>query len=171
MKIAILSDTHKKSSLMIEAIEMLKKDGATFLLHAGDLENRENLDILDKCGLKYISVFGNNDYNIIQYQNEYNIFKEPYYFKLANLKFKLMHLPFYMSGDTDIIIFGHTHYFESEYKNGTLFLNPGEICARNKNLTECVLLEITDKKYIIKQYFKSPANTKWDYNIIEYERG
>jgi len=168
MKIAILSDTHRKTSLMQEAIDMLKTKGANFLIHAGDLEIKENLDMLQNSNLRYVAVFGNNDYNLIQYQNSYNIFKEPNYFKLVNKKFKLMHMPYYMSNDTDIVIFGHTHYFEVDYKNGTLYINPGEICARNQNLTQCVLLEILEDRYIINRYFKSPTAKIWDCKTISY---
>ena len=170
IKIAVLSDSHRKDKLTYDAIEMLKSKDAQYIVHAGDLEIKENLDILKNSGLVSISVFGNNDHNLYQYQNDYNIFKEPYYFKIKDNRFKLMHLPFYLSGDTDIVISGHTHYFESEYTNNTLFLNPGEICARNKDLTECVLLTITKDKYIIEYNFKKPQDTKWETKEIIYER-
>ncbi|MEA3497676.1 MAG: YfcE family phosphodiesterase, partial [Campylobacterota bacterium] len=147
MKIAVLSDSHRKIDLTKDAIDMLKSKGAQFLVHAGDLEIKENLDLLKDSGLIYTSVFGNNDYNLFQYQEQYNINKEPYYFKIKELKFKLMHIPQFMSPDSDIIILGHTHIHEHQYVNDTLFLNPGEICAREKDLTECVLLEVTDTHY------------------------
>ncbi|MEA2050921.1 MAG: YfcE family phosphodiesterase [Campylobacterota bacterium] len=169
IKIAILSDSHKKTTLTKEAIDMLKDKGATYLIHAGDLEIKKNLDILKESGLVYTSVYGNNDYNLTQYHSLYNINKEPYYFKIKDYKFKLMHLPFYMSGDTDIVISGHTHYFDQSYINGTLFINPGEICARNKPLTECVLLTITKDKYTIEYNFKKPDEKVWKTKIFEYK--
>ncbi len=170
MKIAILSDSHKKPDLTKDAVDMLKSKGADYLIHAGDIEIKENLEILKNSNLVYVSVFGNNDYNLVKYQNEYNIFQEPYYFKIKDLKFKLMHLPFYMTPDVDIIIFGHTHHFEENYTNKTLYINPGEICARKKNLTECVLLTVTKDKYIIEYNFKEPEASAWKTKIITYER-
>ena len=77
MKIAIMSDSHRKSSMMHDAIELLKGKGAQYLLHAGDLEIKENLDLLKNSQLIYTSVFGNNDYNLVQYQDDYKINQEP----------------------------------------------------------------------------------------------
>jgi uncharacterized protein len=171
MKIAVLSDSHRKTDLTSEAVDMLKAKGAEFLIHAGDLEIKENLDILKNSGLIYTSVFGNNDYNLVQYQNQYNINKEPYYFKIKDLKFKLMHIPTYMTPDSDIIILGHTHIHEHQYVNNTLYLNPGEICAREKDLTECVLLEVDDTHYTIEYHFKKPSDKNWQTKITKYKRG
>ncbi len=90
-----------------------------------------------------------------------------------------MHLPFYMTPDTNIVISGHTHIFEHQYINNTLFLNPGEICAREKNLTECVLLEITQNhkipqlrrgQYIIEYNYKKIEEKVWKTKIIKYDR-
>jgi len=170
MKIALLSDSHKKTALTTQAIDMLKSKGAQYLIHAGDLEIKENLDILKNSAIPYVCVFGNNDYNLVQYSNNYNINQEPYYFKIKEVTFKLMHIPNYLTPDSDIVIFGHTHNFEQQYKNNTLFINPGEVCARNKNITECVLLEIKDNKYIIEYNYKKPESTTWKTEIYEYEK-
>ena len=169
-KIAILSDSHRKPKLTQQAVDMLKSKGAKYLLHAGDLETVENLDILKDSGLIYTSVFGNNDYNLVQYSNKYNINQEPYYFKIKDLKFKLMHIPNYLAPDTDIIISGHTHIFEQEFINNTLYINPGEICAREKELTECVLLSITEDKYIIEYNYKKPDVKIWETKEYVYDR-
>jgi len=169
-KIAVLSDSHKKVDLTKDAIEMLKEKGAQYIVHAGDLELKENLDVLKNSGLVYVSVFGNNDWGLTKYQNDYKIHSEPYYFKIRESKYKLMHIPNYLAPDSDIIIYGHTHIFKTEYLNDTLFLNPGEICAREKNLTECVLLEVSEDKYIVEYHFKKPDEKKWKTKIFEYER-
>lgn len=81
-----------------------------------------------------------------------------------------MHLPYYMTGDCDVVIFGHTHIFESEYKNNTLFLNPGEVCAREKPLVECVLLEIKDNEYIINYYSRDINKKEFLKEEIIYEK-
>ncbi len=171
MKIAIMSDTHKKTSMMSDALTLLKNKGAQYLIHAGDLVLKENLEVLKNSGLIYTSVFGNNDYNLIKYQDEYNINQEPYYFKIKDSTFKLMHIPTFMTSDSNVIIYGHTHDFTHEYKNDTLFLNPGEICARNKPLSQCVLLEINKEEYIIDYYFKEVLhNDIWQNIQYKYKR-
>ena len=79
-----------------------------------------------------------------------------------------MHLPYYLTGDSDIIIYGHTHNFEQKFINGRLFINPGEVCARNKNLTECVLLEINNVQYTVNYYFKKPEENSWKEQVVSY---
>ena len=169
-KIAVLSDSHQKVKLTQEAIDMLKSKGAKYIAHAGDFELKENLDILKNSGLIYVSVFGNNDWGLTKYQNDYKIHHEPYYFKIQDLKYKLMHIPNYLTPDSDIIIYGHTHIFKTEFINNTLFLNPGEICAREKDLTECVLLEVTEKSYKVEYNFKKPEQSDWKTKVYEYKR-
>ena len=121
MKIGILSDSHHKNDYLKECIEFLKKENCEYLIHAGDICSKDGLDILKDSNLKYIAVFGNNDRDLFQFSEDYNIKKEPYYFKIEDKSFKLMHLPFHLHPDTDIIIFGHTHKFDCEYKNKKLF--------------------------------------------------
>lgn len=170
MKIAVVSDSHKKTAYTQEALEFLKAQGASYVIHAGDLEIEDNLKILEKIELPYVSVFGNNDRSLYACADKYNIRQEPYLFKIKDTSFKLMHLPFYMNGNTDVVISGHTHYFEHEYVNGTLFLNPGELCARNKPLIECVLLEIKPNEYIINYYSRNIDQKNFEKDEIRYER-
>lgn len=170
MKLAILSDSHRKLELTSNALKHLKSQGAQYILHAGDLEMEENLQSIESVKLPYVSVFGNNDHNLLSVAHKYKIYKEPHYFKIDDISFKLMHLPFYLTGDTDVVISGHTHMFEHSFVNGTLFLNPGEVCARNKSKSECVLLEIVKDKYIINYFYKKPEDENWEIEIIEYEK-
>jgi len=170
MKIAIISDSHTKVALTNDAIEFLKSQGAQYLIHAGDLIKEENLELLKNSGLPYVCVFGNNDYNLVEVAHKYNIHKEPYNFKIKEVTFTLMHMPYYMNAQTNVVISGHTHIFEHEYKNNTLFLNPGELCAREKPLSECVLLEINENEYIISYYYKKIDSKEYERKEIKYEK-
>lgn len=140
MKIGLLSDTHTKKGRSQKVIDHLKNHGAEFLIHAGDIVKPEMLEQLKNSGLRYIAVYGNNDAHLHEYHNKYNLVQEPHYFKLSGTKCKLMHLPFYMGADAEVVIFGHTHIFECDFKNKTLFLNPGEACARDKPFSNCAML-------------------------------
>ncbi len=170
MKIGILSDSHTKIDYTEDVINHLKENGAEYLIHAGDLCIEENLELLEKSGLKYVSVFGNNDYRLLELSSKYFIKTEPYYFKIKDIKFKLMHLPYHLTPDSDVVIFGHTHEFSQEYINNTLFLNPGEVCAREKPLIECVILEIKENEYIISFYFKNTKENFFRKEEYKYER-
>lgn len=152
MKIGIISDTHTKVRKASKALDMLMQNGAEFIVHAGDIGKSETLQLLKESGKRYVAVYGNNDAHLVEHHNNYNLVQEPHYFKLKNLKFKLMHLPFYMSPDSEVVIFGHTHEFSCEFINGTLFLNPGETCARNKPISECAMLEVSDDAFLVTYY-------------------
>ena len=170
MKIGILSDTHKKVKKAKKALDFLLAEGAEFIIHAGDIVEPETLELLANCGKRYIAVYGNNDSHLTQYHAEYNLVQEPYYFKLADTKFKLMHLPFYMSNDAEVVIFGHTHTFEVAFKGGTLYLNPGEVCARNKPLSECVILEVKSDKFIVNYYTRESKQEFKEQKSYEFKR-
>ena len=170
MKIGILSDSHLKSDYTKEVIDFLKEIKSDYLVHAGDLCVEKNLKLLEESELKYIAVFGNNDRYLLDLTSNYNIKQEPYYFKIKDTTFKLMHLPYYLTPDSDVVISGHTHIFECDYKNNTLYINPGEVCAREKPLIECVQLEIKENEYIISRYFKNINEINFTKEEKKYER-
>ena len=170
MKIGILSDTHTKSGRAQKVIDLLLEKGAEFIIHAGDIGKPEHLEQLRQSGKRYIAVYGNNDAGLVAYHNKYNLVQEPHYFKLAKTKFKLMHLPFYMSADTEVVLFGHTHTFECDFKNGTLYLNPGEACARNKPVSECAMLEVSEKKFGVTYYARALEQKHFDEHHFSFER-
>lgn len=170
MKIGIISDTHRKVKKAKKALNMLLNNGAEFIIHAGDIVELETLELLKNCGKRYIAVYGNNDAHLVEYHNDFNLVQEPYYFKLASLKFKLMHMPYYMANDVDVVIFGHTHKFETALQNGTLYLNPGEICAREKPISECVMLEIKNDEFIVTHYTRAKGENDFYQKILSHKR-
>ena len=167
MKIGILSDSHTKTELHRDAIAHLLSFGVEYLLHAGDIMLEEHLQMLEETNLPYACVYGNNDSSLISLHGKYNIFKEPHYLKIDSLKVKMMHLPYFMSADADIVISGHTHMFAAEMLGETLFLNPGEVCAREKPLSECAVLEIIDGKFNVIHYFRELSQQKWTKRVVD----
>ncbi len=155
VKIGIISDTHKKPKKAQRAIEMLLHDGAEFFIHAGDIVDIEVLHLLHESKTPYLAVYGNNDAHLAHFHTQFNLVQEPYYFELEKTRFKLMHLPFYMAPDADVLVFGHTHEFSLQYTNNTLFLNSGEVCARNKPLSEWLMLELQEDAYHITRYTRA----------------
>jgi putative phosphoesterase len=170
MKIGLLSDTHKKTAYSRLAVDHLLSEGAEFLIHCGDIGKEETLMQLKESGRRYIAVYGNNDANLVEVHNRYNLVQEPHYFKLAGTKFKLMHLPFYMSADTEVVLFGHTHTFECDYKNTTLYLNPGEVCARSKPVSECAMLEVSPETFRVTHYRRPVDTVRYEANHFTFER-
>lgn len=170
MKIGIISDSHRKPGRAKRAIDLLVKDGAEFLIHAGDLVEEINIKQLADTNLPYIAVFGNNDRHLRGLEKKYNLVVEPHYFELAGLKFKLMHIPVYLVPDVDVVIFGHTHTKYINHSGKALFINPGEVCARNKDISECVMLEIFENKFITTYNYRKLKTDEWLRVTHEFER-
>lgn len=167
LKLGILSDSHTNTTLHQEAIDHLLALGADYLLHAGDIMREEHLKMLEASPVPYHCVYGNNDTALIPLHGQYSIHREPYYFKIEELKIKMMHLPYFMSADADIVISGHTHMFESSLNGETLYINPGEVCARDKPLSECAMVEVSDGKYEVTHYFRAPSVNTWTVRQVE----
>lgn len=171
MKIGILSDTHSKTKNAQEIVDYFLDQNVEFIIHAGDIVEIEILELLKNSKVRYVAVYGNNDAHLSSYHDSYNLVQEPHYFKLAQTTFKLMHLPFFMTPDTEVVLFGHTHQFEIEFtQNGTLFLNPGESCARNKPLMECSILEVTKEDFKVTYCFKKPKENRFETKKYSFQR-
>ncbi len=170
LKIGILSDSHSKLDLARFCIEKLKKEGASFLIHAGDIVLEDTLKLLKKSSLPYKAILGNNDKHLSHLGDKYELFSEPYYFKIENIKVKLMHHPYFLEPDADLIINGHTHYYEAKLTKKAFYINPGEVCARKKNLCECALLDVKKTRYLIKRFTCKPQKLKWKEEQEEFRR-
>jgi hypothetical protein len=70
-------------------------------------------------------------------------------------------MPYYMSADADMVVSGHTHLFEASLVNNTLFINPGEVCAREKPLSECALVEVEEGCFEVTHYFREVNALTW----------
>jgi len=161
MKIGIMSDSHKKVGRSKKVIDLLKDQGAEQIIHAGDIVKAEVLELLETSQLPYIAVYGNNDAHLYRHHNIYNLVEEPYHFSFDELSVSLMHHPTYISYSRDIIIYGHTHDMDVRYEKDTLILNPGESCARDKPLSECLLLDIEKEHYHITYFYRAIKTEQW----------
>ena len=130
--IGIISDSHNNVAFTKMILQAMGK--ITHLIHCGDI-GKDVAAFLASLPYEVIAVYGNND-SLMPYDF---IHKEPYYFTLFNKRFKIMHHPYYLTPDSNIICYGHLHKFECERKKA-LYINPGEVCAREKPLIEGVLL-------------------------------
>jgi len=166
MKIGLISDTHKKIGRAVKCIDLLIENGAEYIIHAGDIVKVEVLEYLRDCKVDYKAVYGNNDKHLFIHHKEFNLVEEPYYWMLGDKKIKLMHKPYYLSADADIIIHGHTHEVLLENNNGKLYINPGESCARDTGISNAMLLDINKNEYTIKHFYREIKTNIWD--IKEY---
>lgn len=122
MKIAILSDTH--GLLRPEVTEHLKT--ADVILHGGDINKQSIVDELQQYAPLYI-VRGNNDKEWAE-----NI-PHDLTVTLGGMTFTMVHnkkeVPADLTG-VDVVVFGHSHKYVQEEKDGVLWLNPGSCGPR-----------------------------------------
>ena len=122
MKLAILSDTH--GLLRPEVLEYLQT--ADVILHGGDINRQEIVDALQRYAPLYV-VRGNNDKAWAE--------AIPHHLKVAldGVTFCMVHnrkeLPADLDG-VDAVVFGHSHKYVQEEKDGLLWLNPGSCGPR-----------------------------------------
>jgi len=160
--LGVLSDSHRRSDLAKFCIDTLIENGAEFLLHAGDIVEEKTLKLLEKCGVPYKAVLGNNDMHLHNLADTYALVQEPHSFTHKGLHVKLMHHPFYLTQEgADLVVYGHTHFFEASLNNGTFFLNPGEVCARKKEACECALLHVNTPRWDVTRFTCKPDKRVW----------
>ncbi|MRI59108.1 MAG: YfcE family phosphodiesterase [Epsilonproteobacteria bacterium] len=157
MKIGLISDTHDQLDLTISMVARLLDEGVAYLIHAGDI-GQGVADYLATLPIKCVAVYGNTDTALRDPGGNLILQKQPYYFKIGSTTFKLMHQPYFLTPDTDVVVFGHLHRFECQ-KAKALFLNPGEVCAREKPLSEGVSLDL--KSFKLKYHTYDLINNTW----------
>lgn len=170
IKIGILSDTHRKAGRAKKIIELFASLGCEHIIHAGDIVEEAVLEEMRQSGIPFTAVFGNNDKHLRGVKERYGLLFEPSYFTLEGLRFKLMHIPIYLNPDADVVIFGHTHKKYINFTGKTLFLNPGEACARNKDISECLTLDASDEKFLVTYYYRKIKTDIWNKHETEFKR-
>ena len=134
IKMGIISDTH---GLLREEVKERLKD-CTYIFHAGDVDRPEILDELRTMGFLYV-VRGNNDgYWAQNLRRSLN-------FSVGNVKFFMVHDrkdAAWELGDTQVVIFGHSHKYLCQEIDGRLWLNPGS-CGRNRFVGEVTMAVMT----------------------------
>lgn len=144
MKIAILSDTH--GLLRPRVVEFLKT--ADVILHGGDINRQSIVDELRQYAPLYV-VRGNNDKEWAE--------GLPHHLTvtLGGLRFFMVHnkkeLPADLT-DVDVVVFGHSHKYFQEEKDGVLWLNPGS-CGPRRFHQEITLMmaDVEDGKISVEK--------------------
>ncbi len=134
MKIAVISDTH---NMLREEVKQKLKE-CDLILHAGDICSPAIYDALERFDKPMLTVRGNNDG---KWTVEKGISKvvdttlsemEGLSFDARNLRIFMVHdrrdIPADIltdGGGYDLVVFGHSHKYDTFYVGKTLFLNPG----------------------------------------------
>ena len=143
-RVGIISDTH--GLLRPEVLDILKN--CDCILHAGDVNKPEILDTLRLMGNIYV-VRGNNDKDWAEG------LAQTLTFSIEGVKFFMVHNKKDVAwelGDTDIVVFGHSHKYLEKTVDGRLWLNPGSCGKRrfDQEITMAVM-DIEDGRYTVEK--------------------
>lgn len=161
MKIAVLSDTHiptRLGSLPGRVYEVCTE--CDLILHAGDMVDRSvAIDLERFAPLK--AVHGNMDAYDLRDRYPENLEIELEGFRIcmthgtgARFGIENRILKRFSQRKPDIIIFGHSHVYNSDFKDGVLRLNPGSVCGGSGRRSFAILtLEKSQKPKVERILF------------------
>ena len=132
-RIAVISDTH--NLLRPEVAEVIRT--CDVVLHGGDISGPATFEkIRELCGESSSTrVGGAGNFYAVRGNNDRDWASEiPYTLEvtLYGLKFFMAHMKkdIPADADADVVIYGHSHRYAQEERNGTLYLNPGSCGPR-----------------------------------------
>ena len=142
-KIGVISDTH--GLLRLNVMEILQT--CDCIIHAGDFDREEILEAIQPLASIY-AVKGNNDFWARKLRRSLT-------FTIEGVNFFLVHDRADVArnlGDTDVVIFGHSHRYFNEVIDGRLWLIPGS-CGYQRFGGEAAMVVITvdEGKYEIEK--------------------
>lgn len=127
IKVGIISDTH--GLLRAEVKDILKE--CDYIIHGGDINKQAIVDELEEIAPLYV-VRGNNDKEWAEHlPNELR-------FEISGVRFYMVHNKKFIPKDlqdVDVIVFGHSHKYYEEEKDGVMWLNPGSCGKRRFDLS------------------------------------
>jgi putative phosphoesterase len=145
MLVGILSDTHDRVDAMAAAMDVLRKGGAQFFIHCGDVGSERVIDHL--AGVPSAFVFGNTDWDratLARYADRLGV---ACYGSLADLELGGKHFAVIHGDDFrlkqrllaeqrhDYLLQGHTHVRADERVGKVRLINPGALHrAREKTV-------------------------------------
>lgn len=144
MNLVILSDTH--GLLRPQVVDYLKT--ADVILHGGDINRQSVVDELRHYAPLYV-VRGNNDKEWAE------AIPHDLRVTLGGARFFMVHnkkeLPSDLA-DVDVVVFGHSHKYLQEEKDGLLWLNPGS-CGPRRFHQEITLMmaHVEDGKITVEK--------------------
>ena len=145
MRLALISDTH--NLLRPEVLDYLRT--ADVILHGGDISRQAVVDQLREIAPLYV-VRGNNDKDWAE------AIPHDLTVELGGLRFYLVHkkaeIPRDLTG-VDVVLYGHSHKYAQEVKDGVLWINPGSCGPRrfNQEITMAMMELREDGTYTVNK--------------------
>ena len=153
MKIGVVSDTHNNLKNIDVIINLFNDEKVPFVIHTGDIANANSLKQFSRLNSQLIGVYGNNDRNElglkeVAQKNKFQFQDPPRKLSLLDKEIVIFHEPDnidqFLSENKliDVVLYGHTHRYENNTRNGVLFFNPGESAGMQKGSNAIGILDL-----------------------------
>ena len=158
MKLLVVSDSHDRWDLLLRAVEYGNSEGCAALLHAGDFIAPPGVQaaLAHFRGAVHV-VLGNCDGEqiglaralaalpnaVLHYDAGVSVMEK----EIGGWRIHMNHYPHVAhlaaaKGEHHLVVYGHTHaYHEARLENGTLLLNPGEVCGHRTGEATCAVVD------------------------------
>ena len=155
MLLGVVSDTHNNLKNIEVIIDIFNDAKVPIVIHTGDISNANSLEQFSKLNSKFIGVFGNNDRNEpglieVAKRNNFQFQEPPRRLNLLEKEIVIFHEPDnveqFLSENKmiNVVLYGHTHRYENQTKNGVLYFNPGESAGMQKGRNAVGILDLTN---------------------------
>jgi putative phosphoesterase len=153
MKIGVVSDTHNNLKNIEILINLFNDEKVPVVIHTGDISNAKTLEQFSKLNAELIGVYGNNDRNEsglreVAKKNNFQFQEPPRRLSLLDREIVIFHEPDkidqFLSENKliNVVLYGHTHRYENNTKNGVLYFNPGESAGMQKGSNAVGILDL-----------------------------
>ena len=155
MKIGVVSDTHNNLKNIEIIINIFNDERVPMVIHTGDISNANTLEKFSKLNSELIGVYGNNDRNElglkeVAQKNNFQFQEPPRKLNMLGREIVIFHEPdnidkFLLENKkTNVVLYGHTHRYENNKRNGVLFFNPGESAGMQKGSNAVGILDLNN---------------------------
>jgi putative phosphoesterase len=169
MKVGLMADSHDRVPAVAELLGLMRDQGATMVLHAGDYVSPLVLKPFEDLHMTLQGVFGRNDgdpQGLLSRAGAgfgLEIFESPHSFEVSGHQILLTH----DLGDVQkrsvkahsVIVHGFTHEQSMKEQGDSLVVNPGEACGWLHGTPCAAILDLDSKKV----EFLSLSGPQWKF--------
>lgn len=140
MRIGVVGDTHNQLGNVERIVGLFEEAGVERIVHTGDVTQPAVLERFARLERPLVGVFGNNDDPtravLAEHAHDFgmDLVDPPRVLEWAERRILVLHDPeshpaaLPPANGLDLVLHGHTHRHRHEWRDGTLYFNPGE-CA------------------------------------------
>jgi putative phosphoesterase len=157
--IGIISDTHDNLPAVRKVVRYLNALEPELVIHAGDYIAPFTAIELKNLNARMVGVFGNNDGEKDGLQKQLPGLAERLEFEHRGKRFAVYHGTqesvvdeLLKSKKYDVVVRGHNHNTQIEDVDGTLLINPGEVCGYQTRKRTLCLLDVEKMHAEIKEF-------------------